>query len=58
MIGKYSPENASRRKKTMLIIGPAASALGTRVLIPIPTAVKVNIPTTTVTMKARPCTGR
>jgi hypothetical protein len=45
-MGSHKPESATRRKKTMLTIGPAASAFGTKVLIPIPMAVKATIPTT------------
>jgi len=58
LIGKYSPENAIKRKKTMLIIGPAASAFGTRVLTPTPNAVKLSIPTPTVRTKANGWVGR
>ena len=58
LIGNYSPENASKRKKTMLIIGPRGVRVGTRVLIPTPNAVKLSIPTTMVRTKANGWVGR
>src|ERR1700678_2717639 len=41
----------------MLIAGPAASALGTRVLTPMPSAVKPNMPTTTASKKGTQLAG-
>ena len=50
-----------RMKKTRLTIGPAASALGTSVLTPTPSAVKHSMPTMSVRtngpMSAGPCTS-
>ena len=37
-MGNHSPERATRMKNVRLIMGPAASALGTSVLIPTPNA--------------------
>ena len=55
--GKYSPDNATRMKKTKLTIGPAASAFGTSVLMPTPIAVKLSIPTTSTSTNPKMSCG-
>ena len=61
LTGKYRPDSATRMKNTRLTIGPAASALGTRVLMPTPMAVKLSMPTTStrtnIPTSCGPCTS-
>ena len=52
LIGYHRPERKSRTKNTMDTTGPAASWLGIKVLVAMPSAVKHRPPTTKVTTRA------